>query len=498
MNHVNLGWRLGAINWPAVQQHHIDRQLNSLAPRPVVFFTSDRIKSEAAPQHTQDQDRDQGNNTTIAHHPGTTCLTIDHNEGNTLISGGADGTIHLWDLVDETQATSNASPHTHHATASLFRGAPSAHTHSITSLSIYPFDPTPKTLLSTSHDRSLKLTSITPSVLQPIHTFPTQGTIYTHHISPIPSSSPLIALATSHPTIPLIDLRSSHSIQSLPGHSGSIYSLSFSPIHPHILASGDTHGRVLIFDIRRASPALASLDLDDSIGVIGADPVTGSGARSGPVLNYNHVAHSGPVTTVLWTDNGRTLVTAGHDQRIRLWDAATGRNELVHFGPRVRNARIGNVTPLLTPTGKGKHEILLWPNDDARGEIHVYGLREGNLVKFLRTPGVSRTGQQQQRSGSSANMTSAGRINGLAWRWNANAVNAGAVELYSAHGDGRIVAWRSEPVEDEEGSDHDGKGSKEVGKGSDDDDAEARCRKKRKKNLDGLAGLVEGLTGLRQ
>ena len=95
-------------------------------------------------------------------------------------------------------------------------------------------------------------------------------------------------------------------------------------------------------------------------------------------------------------------------------------------------------------------------------------------------------------------MTSAGRINGLAWRWNANAVNAGAVELYSAHGDGRIVAWRSEPVEDEEGSDHDGKGSKEVGKGSDDDDAEARCRKKRKKNLDGLAGLVEGLTGLRQ
>ena len=94
-------------------------------------------------------------------------------------------------------------------------------------------------------------------------------------------------------------------------------------------------------------------------------------------------------------------------------------------------------------------------------------------------------------------MTSGGRINGLAWRWNANAASAGGVELYSAHGDGRIVAWRSEPVEDEEGGD-DNDNAKGAGKGSDDDDAEARRRKKRKKNLDGLAGLVEGLTGLKQ
>jgi DNA excision repair protein ERCC-8 len=87
------------------------------------------------------------------------------------------------------------------------------------------------------------------------------------------------------------------------------------------------------------------------------------------------------------------------------------------------------------------HETLLWPNfneQDDRGEIFMFELREGTFVKRLKLPGVAMS-QSQVRGRASA--LSAARINDLVWR--GNGASGEGVELFSAHGDGTIRSWVS-------------------------------------------------------
>ncbi|KIW37054.1 uncharacterized protein PV06_10683 [Exophiala oligosperma] len=497
MTQHRLAQRLGTLSTAAFCRHHNWALLNSLANDKDVTF------SYTKPDATSDNA-----DVPIAHQAGVNCLTIDQHEGRYLISGGADSTIRLWDLEEPHESSSTYKPLT-----TLPRGAPSSHTHSLTSLSIYPFDPTPTTLISTSYDKTLKLTSITPSNLTPIHTFELDFIPYAHALSPLPDSSPLIAVGTAHPAIRLLDLRSGLSTHSLSGPNGAIYSLCWSPRTSHVLCSGSTDGKILFFDIRRANASFASLDLDDAVGIVGEIPSTGLGARPSSLhLDFNAVAHNGPVTSVQWTPSGDKLVTVGHDQRIRIWDAASGRNDLVHFGPRIRNERQGELKPLISPPGTclPGRESLFWPNDDGRGMIFQHHLREGHMLKILRTEGVkiaevqasnkrARTGIGGSGTSNISRLTSGGRINSMIWR--VGAPLGEGIEMYTAHGDGRICAWK--PVmkdEDYEEIDADGDhGIKKpaiwtAGNGTEDIDVavdDAERRRKRKRDL--LGDLVQGL-----
>jgi DNA excision repair protein ERCC-8 len=111
------------------------------------------------------------------------------------------------------------------------------------------------------------------------------------------------------------------------------------------------------------------------------------------------------------------------------------------------------------------HETLLWPNfneQDDRGEIFMFELREGTFVKRLRVPGLV-AGSQNVRGRSSA--LSAGRINDLVWR--GNGASGEGIELFSAHGDGTIRTWVSrepdgEPTETEQAAQADRKRKRDV------------------------------------
>jgi DNA excision repair protein ERCC-8 len=97
-------------------------------------------------------------------------------------------------------------------------------------------------------------------------------------------------------------------------------------------------------------------------------------------------------------------------------------------------------------TGPGQ-ETLLWANfneQDDRGEIFMFELREGNFIKRLRVPGLM-GGSQVARGRVSA--LSAARINDLIWR--GNGASGEGIELFSAHGDGTIRSWVSREPEDE-------------------------------------------------
>ena len=230
-----------------------------------------------------------------------------------MVSGGADPTIRLWDL----ESRGAELDHTHVAVSSVHRymmpcalsgkfprlkpfcrsSHESAHTHALTSISIYPFDPTPSTILTTSHDTTLKLSSLTPGAIIPAHTFHLHATPYSHSFSGHPASTLLIAVGTSQRSIRLLDLRSGLATHTLPGHDAAVVSVEWAPHRPHILASASADNRSLIFDIRRAgpNPAIAALDMDDATGVLATNDVASS------ALSRKARAHNGVVTGVRWT-----------------------------------------------------------------------------------------------------------------------------------------------------------------------------------------------------
>jgi DNA excision repair protein ERCC-8 len=288
-------------------------------------------------------------------------------------------------------------------------------------------------------------------------------------------------VGTSDRSIRLLDLRTGLATHTLPGHDSAVLSVSWAPHNPHILASASTDNRGLLFDVRRAgqNSVIASLDMDDAAGVIPANDASQS-AVGRPAFSRHGRAHNGAVTGIRWTPNGSHLITAGQDSRLRVWDASTGANTLVHFGPRIRNSMSSHLAeraPLILPNGllKPGHETLLWPNfndQDDRGEIFMFGWREGTFIKRLKVPGLMSATRQHQTGRSSA--LSAGRINALAWRGNGG--SGEGVELLSAHGDGSIRTWISYEPEDE----------------MDDDRANEQEERKRKRNV--LDEIYRGLT----
>jgi DNA excision repair protein ERCC-8 len=310
-----------------------------------------------------------------------------------LISGGTDATIKLWDL--EQCPSIPQQSHTSRPTAVVPRAPESSstagHRFGITHLSFFPFDSA--AFLSSSHDETLKLWSTTHATLS--GTFHLGSRVYTHATSPI-ASHLLVACGTQHPAVRLVDLRSAAAVHSLlspgqiGGSAGAALSVAWSPAHEHVLAAGSADGAVRIWDVRKSNGLVALLDQEDIVGLL---PDGGGNTRPPPPPppRLTAKAHAGAVNGLTWTDDGAYLVSAGHDRKIRVWDAATGANTLASFGPSIRNGGGGGqtgavgmfVSPVgLTPPGQ---ELLFFANET---EVLVMELHEGTVVARLRGPGM--------------------------------------------------------------------------------------------------------------
>lgn len=286
-------------------------------------------------------------------------------------------------------------------------------------MAFYAFDSL--AFLSSSYDHQLRLYSST--TLAPSASFDLASVVYSHAMSPV-ATHLLVACATQHPAVRLVDLRSGAATHSLVGHGGSaVFSVAWSPRDEHVLASAGGDGTVRFWDVRRSAGALGMLDLENSVGV----GVQRGQARRGK-------AHSGPANGVVWTEDGRYLVSVGHDEKIRVWNTETGANTLASFGPVVRNRHLSALLPLVAPRGlvASGMDCLFYPSE---GEILMYEMYEGRLVKKMRVPGVPMV----RGDGGQRNVRN--RVTALAWR-------SHDVELFSAHGDGTIRSWRPRTTED--------------------------------------------------
>jgi len=393
-----------------------------------------------------------------------------------LVSGGSDGTIRLWDLeqcgnptpghiyrpvAQITRADAPAPTHsassrrTTTTTTTNRRDAPTpgAHRFGITKLSFYPFDSA--AFLSSSYDQSLKLWATGSARLS--GSFNLSAKIYTHAVSPV-ASHLLVACGTQHPAVRLVDLRSGAAVQSLVapgaggGAAGAVLAVAWSPRHEHVLASGSVDGAVRIWDVRQASGMVGLLDQEDSLGIqaggwgVGDAAAAAAGVQRGRGIRASAKAHAGPVNGLTWTDDGAYIVSAGHDRRIRVWDAATGANTLASFGPTIRNGELGSVTMFTTPTGLSPpgRELLFWPNET---EILALDLHRGSVVSRLRGMGPGLAAVRARRGGERAVKN---RVTSVVWRGAGGGGGSSGVVMggsnaaggvYSGHLDGQIRAW---------------------------------------------------------
>lgn len=395
-----------------------------------------------------------------AHASGVNAIAIDRFEGRYLLSGGADSSVVIWDLESPASTPSDEDNHTRYLPLERNDKTSKAQKFGITSLSYYPFDSL--AFLTSSYDHTVKLFS--SETLQPSAIFDLDSVVYHISVSPI-AEHLLVAAGTQGSAVRLIDLRSGASTHHLLGHGGPVLATAWSPTKEHVLCSGGMDGAIRFWDVRRGDACLGLLDLEDSLGLSSLQPSFSSRpSASNPSSTARPAfhptprkdpkqikAHAGPINGLLFHPSGHHLISTGHDNRIRIWDTATGANTLTNFGPMVRNNGLAPNVPLLAPVEflPPGGEFLWHPNG---AEILGFELWEGQLRRRLRRPReqtapadfdapIPNTGHRGKKSEAAGTRNPGDRITSLAWR-------AHDVELYSAHADGSISAWAPRTEED--------------------------------------------------
>uniref|UniRef100_A0A8C4KP30 ERCC excision repair 8, CSA ubiquitin ligase complex subunit n=1 Tax=Dromaius novaehollandiae TaxID=8790 RepID=A0A8C4KP30_DRONO len=175
----------------------------------------------------------------------------------------------------------------------------------------------------------------------------------------------LVTVGTKSPKVQLCDLKSGSCSHILQGHRQEVLAVSWSPRHEYILATASADGRVKLWDVRRASGCLTTLDQHN-------------GEKSKASSEAANTAHSGRVNGLCYTNDGLHLLTVGTDDRMRLWNSSTGENTLVNYGKVCNESRKGLK---FTISCGCNPEFAFVPYGST---IAVYTIFSGELITMLR------------------------------------------------------------------------------------------------------------------
>ncbi|MEQ2298412.1 DNA excision repair protein ERCC-8 [Ameca splendens] len=297
----------------------------------------------------RDVDRVHGN--------GINTIDIDAIEGRYMLSGGADGVIVIYDLENH----SGKQQYTCSPVRTVGRSSRHVHKFSVETVQWYPYDT--GMFVSSSFDKTMKVWDT--ETLKPAEMFEFEDNVYSHHLSPIARKHSLIAVGTKNPKIQLCDLKSGSRIHVLRGHRAEVLSVRWSPRYEYILATASADSKVNVWDVRRASGSLFTLDQHN-------------GERSKASSQTVNTAHNGRVNGLCYTADGLYLLTTGTDDRMRLWNSATGENTLVNYGKVCNESR----KQLQFTVSHGcSPEFVFVP---CGSSVAVYALHTGEMITMLR------------------------------------------------------------------------------------------------------------------
>jgi DNA excision repair protein ERCC-8 len=156
----------------------------------------------------------------------------------------------------------------------------------------------------------------------------------------------LLAAGASDGRVLLFDPAAGGGAHALAGHRAAVLCAAWLPGAEHVLATGGADGAVRLWDVRTAGTLLL-LDAHRTAG----EHEAGEGGEGGAASSSSHLlhspqpqqaltvsasagaatAHTGAVTALAATPDGRTLLSHGCDGRLRAWCAARALNLLVHY-----------------------------------------------------------------------------------------------------------------------------------------------------------------------
>ncbi|KAM8866741.1 DNA excision repair protein ERCC-8 [Synchiropus picturatus] len=291
------------------------------------------------------------------HGNGINTIDIETIEGKYMLSGGADGVIVIYDLENY----SGKPNYTCKSICTVGRSNRHVHKFSVETVQWYPYDT--GMFVSSSFDKTMKVWDT--ETLKPAEVFDLGGNIYSHHLSPIARKHSLIAVGTKSPKVQLCDLKSGARIHVLQGHRAEVLSVRWSPRYEYILASASADSKVKVWDVRRASGSLLTLDQHN-------------GEKSKASSEAVGTAHNGRANGLCFTEDGLFLLTTGTDDRMRLWNSATGENTLVNYGKVSNESR----KKLQISVSRGcSPEFVFVP---CGSSVALYDLHSGELVTSLR------------------------------------------------------------------------------------------------------------------
>ncbi|XP_033737189.1 DNA excision repair protein ERCC-8-like [Pecten maximus] len=292
----------------------------------------------------------------VVHLGGINSLDIDPVEARYLLSGSSDGSVGVHDLENFTGDVKYTSK----SVCFAGRGSRHRHKHTVETVIWYPLDT--GMFISSGTDKLLKVWDT--NTLVPADEFEFSGIIYCHAMSSVATKHCLISVACQSSTLKLVDLKSGSATHTLKGHKTSVLCTKWSTRDEFIVASGGQDNQVLLWDIRSAKGALKSLD-----------QYNGKTANNHYTAN---TAHSGHVNGMTFTSDGLHLVTFGTDDRIRLWNVASGKNTMVNYG-KVNNEWKKNID--IGITQGCSPDILFVPNGT---NIEMLDIFRGSQIDILR------------------------------------------------------------------------------------------------------------------
>ncbi|CAM0137930.1 unnamed protein product [Umbelopsis sp. WA50703] len=148
-----------------------------------------------------------------------------------------------------------------------------------------------------------------------------------------------------------------------------VFSQSISPIASHCLVAGASA------DPRRYGSAVVN---EAAACIMSFDQYN---TENGDPLSSTNQAHNRPINGLAFSPDGFYILSLGMDEKIRLWDAYTGRNTLVNYGSHLRNRSNLTIKPLVV----NEHiwpPLIFVPSDDH--QVLAFDMLDGRLVKRLR------------------------------------------------------------------------------------------------------------------